>query len=75
MRWKFRGHLVNAIEKDDIKTGGRTLAVRVQDAPDVQAKRAHFWRTVDAIKTLGSEDVDFILVPKSFGIHEPLVLS
>ena len=46
------------------------MAVRVQDAPDVQAKRAHFWRAVDAIKTLGAEDVDFILVPKSFGIHE-----
>ena len=26
---------------------------------------------MNVIKALGSEDVDFILVPKSFGIHEP----
>jgi len=68
--WKFREQLTNAIAKDDIKNCGESLTVRVQDAPDMQAKRAHFWHAVDAIKTLGAEDVDFILVPKSSGIHD-----
>jgi len=55
-----------------MKVGGKELSVRVEDAPDVQAKRKHYWRAVDAIEGFGSEDTEFVLAPRSFGIHEPV---
>ena len=73
--WKLREHLVGAITKSDIKVKDKELTVRVQDAPDMQIKRANYWRAVDAIKRVGTEDVNFILVPKSFGIHDATDLT
>ena len=68
--WKFREHLVAAILRDNIKVGEKELTVRVEDAPDVQLKRKHYWSAVDAIKRVGTEDEHFILVPKSYCIHD-----
>ena len=68
--WKLREKILEAIERDDIKQGGKVLKVRVQNSPDDQVKRAHYWRAVDALRGFAKEDVDFILVPKSYGIHE-----
>ena len=68
--WKFREHLAGAILKDNIQVGEKKLTVRVEDAPDVQLKRKHYWSGVDDIKRVGTEDEHFILVPKSFGIHD-----
>jgi len=70
LRWKFREHLVGAILKKNITVNEKKLTVRVEDAPEVQAKRKHYWRAVDAIKRMGTEDSDFILDPKSYGIHD-----
>ena len=68
--WKFREHLVGSISKGSMQVNGKDLVVRAQYASDMQAKRKLFWRTLDAIKEFGSEDTDFILPPRSFGIHE-----
>ena len=44
--------------------------MRVQDNPNNQATRSHYWRAVEALKKQATEDKEFILVPKSYGIHE-----
>ena len=66
----MRATLVDAISANKITTGGKELRARVQDSPNMQATRSHYWRAVDAIKKHGTEGKDFILVPRSFGIHE-----
>ena len=67
--WELREKLTETIRVDQIKLNGRDLFARVQDAPDLEQKKGHFWRAVDALKLQGKEDEHFILAPRALGIH------
>jgi len=68
--WQLRGKLIDAISTNGITIGEKPLRVRVQDDPNNQATRSCYWRAVEALKKQATEDKEFILVPKSYGIHE-----
>jgi len=68
--WELREKILTAIDNHDIKVGGKILKVRIPQAPEVEDKRGHFWRAVDALKKFAKEDEDFMLAPRAFGIHE-----
>ena len=67
--WQLREKLMENIKSKDIKQNGKDLYCRVQEAPDKEMKKGHYWRAVAALKVFAKEDVDVILVPKTFGIH------
>ena len=48
----------------------KELRVRVEDAPERQSKRQHFWKGVDALKAQCTEKEDFILEPSAFCIYD-----
>ena len=68
--WKLREKLLESISAHPIKINGKDLRVRVQDSPEGQAKRAYFWRAVEALRKFCTEDTDFVIEPKLFAIHE-----
>ena len=68
--WEFREKLVNEIAEHDIKVGDKELRVRVEDGPERQGKRQHFWKAVDALKLQRKEEEDFILEPGAFNIYD-----
>ena len=67
--------MIDNIEGNDFKVGGKDLKVRVQGAPDVADRRGHYRRAVFALKKFAVEDEDFILVPNSFDIHDAKTLD
>ena len=68
--WEFREKLVEAIEAKNIEVGGKPVKVRVEEEPERQLKRQHYWKAVDALKAVAKEGEQFILEPVSFGIFD-----
>ena len=46
------------------------MRVRAEEQPEKRDKKRHFWKAVDALRTVKAENVDFIVEPATLGIHD-----
>ena len=68
--WELREKLLEAISEKNITVGDKELKVRVEDAPERQSKRQHFWKAADALKAQCTEKEHYILEPSAFSIYD-----
>ena len=67
--WALREALSSGIDTENIEINGCKLKVRVEEAPDIQSKKANFWKAVDALKLFAKAE-DFIIEPANCGIYD-----
>ena len=66
--WEVREKFMDAISVNNYKINSRDLKVRVEEDENRANRRKCYWRAVDALRTMKTEKVDFLLEPATFGI-------
>ena len=66
---------MDMISANEYKINGKELKIRVEEAPEKSARKRHFWKAVDALKTMKTENVDFVIEPSTLGIHDNKTLD
>ena len=73
--WELREKLMDAITANEYKINDKELKVRVEEEPERLEKRKLFWKAVDALRSMKTEDVDFIIEPASRSIYDQKTLE
>ena len=66
---------MDQIKADTMQRNGKDLKVKIQDPPDKQKQQRHFWRAVDAIRTMAKEEEDFLLNPGTCQIFDSVAFE
>ena len=73
--WEVREKFADAIATNDYKINSKDLRVRVEEDQGRADRRKAYWKAVDALRGLKREDIDFIIEPATFAIHDQKTLD